>query len=423
MPTTSALRPDRRRLVRAWERYVSTDRQTRTALPPPKGLRPEIVGSWERCADQVATEVPEAPMADLDDTRSAWEATPLRVAVTRIEPQLRSAAEDGGLIVAVTDPVARILWTCDGSVMRRRAESVNFVPGGRWDESSVGTNALDLALRIDAPATVYAAEHFSPWVHEWTCWAAPVHDPATGRQLGVLDLSTTWDRAHPMGTATAAAFARLLEQALPVRVVRAVRGGPAPPAAPARPSSLDLRLLGRAEARLDGVRLPLTHRQLEILALLALHPDGLRPDALHARLYGDRPVSRATLKAEVSHLRTVLGGAIAARTYRIAVPVRCDAVEVLAHLRTGRLLDAVSAYGGDLLAGTDAPGLTEYGSYLAVAVREALLADPEPEAVLRYAQTAPYDIDVLERALCALRGRPHAAAPLLRARLRAAHDG
>src|SRR6266545_3476592 len=173
MPTTAALRPHRRQLFTAWERYVSTNRPARTELPPPEGLRPEIISSWERSSDQVTAGVAEAPMAD---------------------------------------PGARILWTCEESVMRRRAHGVNFVPGGRWDESSVGTNALDLALRIDAPATVYAAEHFSSWVHDWTCWAAPVHDPATGRQLGVLDLSTTWDRSHPMGTATAVAFARLLEQ-------------------------------------------------------------------------------------------------------------------------------------------------------------------------------------------------------------------
>ena len=76
--------------------------------------------------------------------------------------------------------------------MRRKAETVNFVAGGRWDDQSVGTNALDLANRLDKPAMVFSAEHYAPIVHNWVCWAAPVHDPVTGRQLGVLDLSTTW---------------------------------------------------------------------------------------------------------------------------------------------------------------------------------------------------------------------------------------
>ena len=39
--------------------------------------------------------------------------------------------------------------------MRRKAESVNFVAGGRWDDESVGTNALDLANRLSRPAMVF----------------------------------------------------------------------------------------------------------------------------------------------------------------------------------------------------------------------------------------------------------------------------
>jgi hypothetical protein len=395
-----------------------SDRHARSESPAPAGLRAEIVTSWERSADQVPFEAGAAPVDDPEDTEAAWRATPLSTAVARIEAELRSAAEDGGLIVAVTDPSVRILWTCDGSVMRRRAEAVNFLPGGRWDEASVGTNALDLALRLDATATVYSAEHFSSSVHDWTCWAAPVHDPATGRQLGVLDLSTTWNRSHPMGAAMATAFARLLEQSLPTGP--AVRRAPRPQP-PVPDATLDICVLGRAEARLDGVPLLLTRRQVEIVTLLALHPEGLGLDALHAHLYGDRRVSVATLKAEVSHLRALLGGAIASRPYRILLPVRCDAVEVLEHLNRGRLLEAASSYGGDLLPGTDAPGLVEYGNYVAVAVREALLASPEPAAVLRYAEAVPHDSEILERALD-VGAASSAVAALLRARLRAASE-
>jgi hypothetical protein len=61
--------------------------------------------------------------------------------------------------------------------------------------------------------------------------------------------------------------------------------------------------------------------------------------------------------------------------------------------------------------------------YVAVAVREALIADPEPDAVLRYAERAPYDTAVVERCLDALGSRNHPARALLRARLAAASDG
>src|SRR5437762_2056118 len=87
-----------------------------------------------------------------------------------------------------------------------------FVEQG--DGGSVGTNALDLANRLRRPAMVFSAEHYAPIVHNWVCWAAPVHDPLTGVQLGVVDLSTTWDRTHPIGLATARVLARLIETAM-----------------------------------------------------------------------------------------------------------------------------------------------------------------------------------------------------------------
>ena len=52
-----------------------------------------------------------------------------------------------------------------------------------------------------------------------------------------------------------------------------------------------------------------------------------------------------------------------------------------------------------------------------MSVREALLADPEPGAVLRYSELAPYDAHVLEVCLASLEGREHPARALLKGRL------
>jgi hypothetical protein len=362
------------------------------------GVRTEIAASWERSAAHVMPEVHEAPLADADDTRVAFRTSPLGAAVRQLESQLQATADDGELVVAVTDPAARILWTYGGAVMRRKAEQVNFVPGGRWDEASVGTNALDLALRLDHAATVYSAEHFSSCVHGWVCWAAPVHDPATGRQLGVLDLSTTWDRSHPIGLAAAAALARLLEREAGESVVAAA----APDDTGTCAGLLELKLLGRAGAQLNGVPLRLTRRQLEILALLVLNPDGLDLSELHARLYGDRPVSLGTLKAETSQLRSALGGRLKSRPYRIGLDVRCDVTDVLRRLRAGDVAGAAERYGGELLPGSESPALAEFGNFVTVALRNALLSDPQPAAVQRYLELAPHDLDLLGDT----RGRP-----------------
>ena len=171
--------------VQAWTNFVEHG-DGATGL-----VRPEILRSWERSAPTVDHDMTEAPLDDEGDTATFWQGSPLQVAVERVESELRRTAEDGDLVVAVTDAETRILWTYGGRVMRRKAETVNFVAGGRWDDTSVGTNALDLATRNDAPSMVFSAEHYAQVVHNWVCWAAPVHDPVSGEQLGVLDLSTT----------------------------------------------------------------------------------------------------------------------------------------------------------------------------------------------------------------------------------------
>ena len=416
MPAESRqLQMRRMHAVRAWTAFVEQGDQAEHLM------RPEILRSWQRSGSSLSLEVTEAPLADEGDTADYWANSPLQVAVSRIEDELRRTADDGDLVLAVTDPQTRILWTYGGRLMRRKAESVNFVAGGKWDEASVGTNALDLALRTGGPSMVFSAEHFAPIVHNWVCWAAPVHDPSTGEQLGVIDLSTTWDRTHPIGLATARMMARLIETALPGAGRGGVdRRGPGSRHEPEDACGLELRLLGSAEVRLDGERLLLNRRQTEILALLTLYPTGLTLDRLHSLLYRDHSITQSTLKAEVSHLRHAVGGQLASRPYRLTLPVQTDVEEVVRLLRQGRVPEAIAVYGGDLLPGTDSPGLGEYADYLGVAVREALLADPVPAAVARYTEFAPYDVEVVETCLLRLGESPHPLKALLKGRLAAA---
>ncbi len=402
----SELQTRRQDAVRAWTSFVELGDG---AAPL---VRPEILRSWELSNAAITPDVHEAPLDDESDTSAYWDGSPLQQAVERVESELRRTAEDGDLVIAVTDAQTRILWTYGGRVMRRKAESVNFVAAARWDEASVGTNALAIAARTGEPSMVFSAEHYASMVHNWVCWAAPLHDPVSGQQIGVIDLSTTWDRTHPIGLATARVMARLIETAMPAGHWDHVSGRRTRDDA-----GLALSVLGTAEAWLDGERLLLNRRQAEILTLLAVHPQGLSLEQLHSLVYGDQSVTLSTLKAEVSHLRSALGGQLASRPYRLTLPVSTDVDEVIALLARGEVRAAVTAYGGDLLPGTNAPALVELAEYLAVSVREALLADPDPSAVLRYSELAPYDSQVIEACLASLVGREHPAVALLKGRL------
>ena len=106
-------------------------------------------------------------------------------------------------------------------------------------------------------------------------------------------------------------------------------------------------------------------------------------------------MSQGTLKAEMSQLRALLGGRLESRPYRIGLDVRCDVTDVLHRLRAGDVAGATELYGGELLSGSESPALAEFGTFVTVAVRNALLADPHPAAVQRYLELTPYDLDLL----------------------------
>ncbi|MGW0477464.1 transcriptional regulator [Streptomyces coeruleorubidus] len=381
-------RPDLRQrravLEHEWSRWVPRLSVVGARPGGSAALRHEVTESWARSLSSVDPGRDSAPVTDGGPVHERWTSSPLYRPVSGLAGELRSIAEDAGFVTAVTDESGTILWTCGGPTMRRRAERVNFAPGGRWDEQAMGTNALSLALRTGRPSSVFSAEHLVSALHGWVCYCAPVHGP-DGRVLGVLDLSTTWDRSHPLAMSTVRTLVSTIEARLTTEV--------------ARPSRLRLTCLGSEQVAREGRPLPLRPRQLEILTLLALEPGGFSPERLRAALYGDRPVTSSTFKAEISHLRRALGGAISPRHYALTAPVSCDAADVLRALEQGDTDTALLRYGGPLLPRSEAPGIEEWRTRLEVAVRKAVLASTRPEHALRYGERAPYDAEVHEHAL------------------------
>jgi hypothetical protein len=116
--TRAELRKQRSSLAQAWDRNVRAISGKPTADAVPGGVRTEIASSWRRLASHISPDVTQALLASEGDTRAAWESSPLSAAVRCLGAELRAAADDGDLVVAVTDPRARILWTHGGPVMR-----------------------------------------------------------------------------------------------------------------------------------------------------------------------------------------------------------------------------------------------------------------------------------------------------------------
>jgi hypothetical protein len=410
------LRVRRGDLQRSWDSGVAGG-------TPPATVRDDVRSSWARSATTVSLDLDAAPVREPEDVVARWADSPLGRASRIILDDLEDLADSGDMMAAITDDTVTIAWLAGGRTMSRRADRVHFAVGGCWDEGAVGTNALALARTTAKPSAVFSAEHYAPMVHEWVCYSAPILDPHTGRFLGVLDLSAPWHRAQPTLLTTVGALARCVEYELAAQAARTTgrqtsgsqisgsqtSGGRSAGAVPAggagagdEAAVLELRTLGTPEVRIGGQVCSLSPRQLELLTVLSLHPDGLTLDELTGRVYGDRPVSRSTVKAELSHLRHLLGGRIGSRPYRLAAPFTSDHHRLAAALGSGDLDAAVALYRGSLLATSDSPEIQSWRHHLDVAVRDAMLSSARPDVLYRFGQACPDDVEVHEATLAAL---------------------
>ncbi|GGL87063.1 transcriptional regulator [Streptomyces fumigatiscleroticus] len=379
-----------RMLRRAHERFTE-------AGTVPRPVRDVVADSWRRSVRAGVGPDGTASVELGDGELGAYRAEhPLARVMPLVRELMGAFAADGEHLVAVCDAHGRLLWVEGHPVTRRRAGRMNFVPGARWAESAVGTNAPGTAVAVDRPVQVFAAEHFVRRVQPWTCAAAPVHDPRTGRVLGAVDITGGDGLAHPHSLGFVQAVARAAESQLALLAPRRPAAGTA-----------ELTALGRDEALLHtgGRGIRLSRRHSEILVLLARHPEGLTGDELLCALYEDESVTPVTLRAELARLRRVLGpGLLASRPYRLTVPVESDAIVVERRLRAGAVTAAATAYAGPLLPASRAPAVVRLRRRLADGVRAALIARRDPDLLADWAH-APWGEDDLDvwRALAALR--------------------
>jgi hypothetical protein len=368
------------------------------------GVREIVADSWLRSvAAGIKADTSEPPITlDRSVLRQYRDEHPLAQIFPLLADVLGQAAQECDAVMAVADEQGQLLWVSGSTGVLRRAEAISFVEGAQWDEAHAGTNAPGTALRLDSPVTIRAAEHFVRPVQRWSCAAAPIHELATGRILGVVDVTGGDDIGSPQTSAMIRAAARMAEAELARIAAVRQQGGSASELALSRlqaqaSAGLRLQALGRPDMVLTagGRSLRLSLRHSEILAVLATHPGGLSGDELAVMLYpGD--VSPATLRAEMVRLRSLLGAdVLASRPYRLCAEVTSDWVAVAAKLAAGDLAGALKLYPGPLLPQSEAPEVVRLRTDLHGWLRALVLADGAQELVVNWTQSR-WGVDDLE---------------------------
>ena len=362
-------------------------------------VRTVVAQSWERCLGLDLAE--NAPVtltgSDLESYRAEH---PLNLVVGLLRELVGSVAEDGKHLMAISDATGRLLWVEGHKWARGRAEAMNFVEGAVWDEASAGTNAPGTALALDHAVQIFASEHFRPIVQEWTCAAAPIHDPVTGRILGIVDVTGGDIVAHPHSLALVNAAAKAAEAQLAASAGWRRESDGTLWVPEREECESRLLALGRDQAVLvqHGRETRFNRRHSEILVILAQHPEGLTGDQLTAALYDDDAAAEATVRVEVARLRRVLGGLIGSRPYRLTAPISADFLDVARALREKNLDAALEAYAGPLLPRSEAPNVLTERHWIDARLRTAVLESGSAKLLDDWLERCgPDDLDVWER--------------------------
>ncbi|MFJ2111829.1 MULTISPECIES: GAF domain-containing protein [unclassified Streptomyces] len=192
---------------------------------PPVAPRPVIDASWQRVLRMGID--PERPLDEVatlerDELEHRRRASALGETVRILSESLGGIVDASRQIMVVSDAEGRVLWR-EGSVgVLRRASGIRLEEGAAWSERATGTNAIGTALTLRRPVQVHSAEHFLDTLRDWTCAAAPVHDPRDGRLLGVVDVSGPAGGFHPTTLALVSSVTRLAESELRERHGRTV---------------------------------------------------------------------------------------------------------------------------------------------------------------------------------------------------------
>ena len=179
-------------------------------------MRPTIIDSWRRVLATGLEPIDVLPSieADPSETRERWLEHPLGLLRHVLVEPLQLLAVESNSVVQVTDPSGLTLYLGGPEWLKARAAEMNLVEGARCSETVNGTNGVGTALATGQPVQVFAFEHFSHHHREWVCSGAPIHDPVSGRLVGVIDLSSPWRIAHPRSLDLVTSAARTTEQCL-----------------------------------------------------------------------------------------------------------------------------------------------------------------------------------------------------------------
>ena len=174
---------DLRALEEIWAKFVY-EGEMDPSVPPP------VADGWRRCkASGVNPIGGRGRRVDEEVFRSIREANASLIdAAMPIMQSVFDIVRRTGFLMVLTDGAGYVLETMGDERILAKSGDLRFVPGALWDNASVGTNAISVALDYNTAIQMAGAQHYCRTHHAWTCSAAPIHG-TSGEVIGCLNMS------------------------------------------------------------------------------------------------------------------------------------------------------------------------------------------------------------------------------------------
>ena len=156
----------------------------------PRGVRPVITESWQRClrsgVDPIA---PAAPVSGGSSSGRCVRNHELLEASDTVMAQARRALSGCRTMLILANACGEVLRTDGDDNTLAAAEGAGISRGSNWSEAARGTSGIGTSLYVGDAVHVHGPEHYCRTNHAWTCSAAVLRDPVDEAVLGALSVA------------------------------------------------------------------------------------------------------------------------------------------------------------------------------------------------------------------------------------------
>jgi sigma-54 dependent transcriptional regulator, acetoin dehydrogenase operon transcriptional activator AcoR len=174
-------------------------------------VRKPILASWWRSRDWHVA----ADRVDLDFLHEPDLETTLARSAEPVLHKLHEELSGQAISIILCDADGLVLARLTGDHdLERALDGIKLAPGFSYAEDRVGTNGIGTALEAGGPAHVFGHEHYAEALDRFGCAGVPIHDPVSGKTVGVIDLTCWRKDADPLMISLVKATADQITRAL-----------------------------------------------------------------------------------------------------------------------------------------------------------------------------------------------------------------